>query len=106
MSSPREPVPDQVSVHHLDMGGWVRFFVDPDVAARPDLAAFLSYAVTEWFRQRRELHLCHLLPVMRGGNTIELHAWYAQDLFAATPVSISAQSGGSDTLAGTAGGGV
>lgn len=88
MFSPQDAVPDQVPVHHLDMGGWVRFFVDPEQATRPDLAAFLSFAMTEWFRQRRELHLCQLLPVVRGCTTVELHAWYVQHLFPATPVSI------------------
>lgn len=88
MTTPREAASDQVNIHHLDMGGWVRFYVDQDVIARPDLAVYLSYAMTEWFRQRKELGLCHLLPVTRGGNTIELHAWYAQRLFPATPASM------------------
>lgn len=62
------------NVHQEDLGGWVRVFADPREAAPPNLAAWLSHALTEWFRQRPHLRMRCVVPVDRGGETVELHA--------------------------------
>jgi hypothetical protein len=37
--------------------------------------------VTQWFRSRPHLRLLCVLPVNKGGDTVELHVWYEQHLF-------------------------
>lgn len=69
-----------VSVHQLDMGGWLRVFSDAP-AGSAELPVYLSYAVTQWFRARPQFRLHCILPVIKGGDTVELHAWYEQHLF-------------------------
>jgi hypothetical protein len=64
------------NVHQADMGGWVRVFTDSTATVPEDLAVFLSHALTEWFRQRPQLRMRAVVPVTRGGSTVELHAWY------------------------------
>lgn len=71
----------QIQVHNVDLGGWLRFFTNPDFLDHPDLPFYLSYAVVQWFRARPHLRLHFLVPVSKGGNTVELHAWYEQHLF-------------------------
>jgi hypothetical protein len=63
------------------MGGWVRVFTDHGAAVPEDLAVFLSLALTEWFRQRPQLRIRAVVPVVRGGETTELHAWYDAGVF-------------------------
>jgi hypothetical protein len=70
--------PGKVDVHTDDMKGWVRVHTD-ELAIIPDeLGAYLSEALTDWFRQRPHLTLRCVYPVVRDGYTIELHAWYTQ----------------------------
>lgn len=69
------------NVHQQDMGGWVRVFTDPLANVPDDLAFFLSHALTEWFRQRPQLRLRNIVAVTKGGDTVELHAWYEQVVF-------------------------
>ncbi len=69
------------NVHTQDMGGWVRVFTDPLAFVPADLPVFLSHALTAWFRQRPQLHLRAVLPVVRDGNTAEVHAWYDLHVF-------------------------
>lgn len=68
-------------VHTQDMGGWVRVFTDPLAFVPPDFPAYLSHALTAWLRQRPHLTLRAVLPVVRDGNTVELHAWYDLHVF-------------------------
>jgi hypothetical protein len=69
-------------VHQQDMGGWVRVFTDPGAKVPDNLPVFLAHALTEWMRQRPQLHLVSVVPVCRGGDTVELHAWYGLHVFA------------------------
>jgi hypothetical protein len=46
-----------------------------------ELPVWLSHALTEWFRQRPQLHLRAVVPVVRDGDTVEMHAWYALHVF-------------------------
>ncbi|HEY7427373.1 MAG TPA: hypothetical protein VH682_24275 [Gemmataceae bacterium] len=87
MSIQESKSPDQIDVHHLDMGGWVRFFTNPESLALPNLPLYLAYAVTTWFRERPQLRLLCVLPVNKDGNTVELHVWYTQHSFPPPPVS-------------------
>jgi hypothetical protein len=81
----RNPSPGNGSgkfvVHQRDMGGWVRIFTDPLAAVPEDLAVFLAHALTQWFRDRPHLTMRAVVPVARGGDTVELHAWYDQHVF-------------------------
>lgn len=72
-------------VHQQDMGGWVRIFTDRTAHLPDDFPVYLSLAMTEWFRQRPQLHLRCAVPVQHGGNTVELHAWYELHVFPAPP---------------------
>jgi hypothetical protein len=68
------------NVSQQDMCGWVRIFTtSPDVPA--ELALYLSHALTAWFRDHTDLRLRCVAPVQRGGDTVELHAWYDQHSF-------------------------
>lgn len=78
---PQDVLFQQFQVHHLDFGGWLRFFPNPDALDHPDLAFYLSYAVSQWFRARPAHHLRCLMPVNKRGNTVEIHVWYEQHSF-------------------------
>lgn len=58
-------------------------FTDKLATVPDDLAVYLSQALSEWFRQRPQLHLRCVVPIQRDGNTVELHAWYDAHLFPA-----------------------
>jgi hypothetical protein len=77
---PRSNGSGKVDVGQHDMGGWVR--VKAGAHDLPDdLAVYLSQALTEWFRHRPHLRMRCVVPITRGGMTIELHAWYDAHLF-------------------------
>src|SRR5262249_16125826 len=59
------------NVHQLDMGGWIRVFIDPMATVPEDLAVFLSHALTEWFRQRPHLRMRTVVPITRDGTPVE-----------------------------------
>jgi hypothetical protein len=82
MNMPQDAVFQRIQVHHVDVGGWLRFFTDADSTDHPDLAFYLSYAVTQWFRANPHYRLRFILPINKSGNTVEMHAWYEQHLFA------------------------
>jgi hypothetical protein len=63
-----------------DMGGWVRVFMGRGEPTG-ELAKFLSHSLTEWVRKRPHLRLQIVVPVVRDGDTVELHAWYDQVIF-------------------------
>ena len=64
----------KVAIHNVDMGGWVRVHTDKLSVVPDDLALFLSHALSEWFRQRPQLTMRCVTPVVRDGYTVELHA--------------------------------
>jgi hypothetical protein len=72
-------------IGQADMGGWVRVFPARADEPRDDLAVYLAQTLTEWFRQRPPLRLRCVVPVSRGGDTAELHAWYDTHVFPPTP---------------------
>jgi hypothetical protein len=64
------------NVLQSDMGGWVRVYTDERASVPEDLAVYLSQTLADWLRQRPQLLLQSVVPVNRGGDTVELHAWY------------------------------
>ncbi len=64
-----------------DVGGWVRVHAAKLASVPDDLGYYLSHALTEWFRQRPHLRVCSVIGVVRGGSTVELHAWYTMHAF-------------------------
>jgi len=82
-------------VAQADMGGWVRIYPGKvEDTARADLGVFLSQTLTEWFRQRPQLHLKCVVPIIRDGATVELHAWYEVHLLPATPLGPQPEGSG------------
>jgi hypothetical protein len=68
-------------IYQHDMGGWVRIYIDATAAVPENVASFLSLSLTDWFRKRPHLRMRNVLPVTRNGETVELHAWYDQQVF-------------------------
>jgi hypothetical protein len=68
-----------VGVH--DMGGWVRVIAGESPDSPDDLGFYLSHRLAAWFRENPHLRLLCVVPVNKGGTTVELHAWYEQHLF-------------------------
>lgn len=69
----------EVGAH--DMGGWVRVLAGPTGGPVDDLAFYLAHRLAEWFRDNPHLRLTCVVPVTKGGDTVELHGWYQQHLF-------------------------
>jgi hypothetical protein len=67
-----------IGVH--DMGGWVRV-VPGQTAPRDDLGFYLAHRLSVWFREQPHLRLLCVVPIVKDGNTVELHGWYEQHLF-------------------------
>ena len=63
-----------------DMGGWVRVCIGKQ-SVPEDLPVYLSQTLSNWFRERPQLHLRCVVPIQRDGYTVELHAWYDAHLF-------------------------
>ncbi|MGC8643354.1 MAG: hypothetical protein ACP5XB_26145 [Isosphaeraceae bacterium] len=77
---PRGNGSGKVNVFSTDMGGWVRVVLGtPDVAE--DAGLYLSQTLADWFRQRPHLRLRCVVPIVRDGTTVELHAWYETHVF-------------------------
>lgn len=74
-------------VHQQDMGGWVRVFPSDKQTPLGDLHVFLSHSLTEWFRQRPNLHIRCVVPICKDGDTVELHCWYDAHLFPPSPAA-------------------
>lgn len=81
MDHPQDLLFQQVRIRQMEMGGWLRVFPDPELGRTADLPVYLSYAVTQWFRARPQYRLRCVLPINKGGDTVELHVWYEQHLF-------------------------
>jgi hypothetical protein len=82
-SQPQGNGSGKINVIQADMGGWIRVFTDRPDAAPEDFAVYLSQTVAEWFRERPHFRLLAVVPVCKHGDTVELHAWYAQYIFPA-----------------------
>jgi hypothetical protein len=61
-----------------DMGGWTRTSADYSGPTPDGLARALSHHLTAWFRANRHLRIRCVVPINKGGDTVELHAWYDQ----------------------------
>ena len=83
MNKPGGNGSSRFNVHQDDMGGWVRVFTDHRGPLPEDFPVFLSQALSEWFRLRPNLRMRCVVPVVRDGDTVELHAWYEAHLFPA-----------------------
>jgi hypothetical protein len=70
-------------VHQQDMGGWVRIFTDKTTHLPDDFPVYLSLSLTEWFRQRPQLRMKCVVPIVQDGRTVELHAWFELHAFPA-----------------------
>jgi hypothetical protein len=71
----------KVEIHHQDMGGWVRVWMDKKATFTDEVPLYLSLSLTEWFRQRPQLRLLFAVPVNEDGNTVELHGWFSLNQF-------------------------
>jgi hypothetical protein len=67
-----------VQIHNMDLGGWLRFFSNPETKDLPDLPFYLSYAVSQFFRTRPHYRPYAIVPIHKDGKTVEMHVWYAQ----------------------------
>jgi hypothetical protein len=74
-------------VHSEDLGGWVRVYSDPTANLPDNYPYFLSLTLTEWFRQRPQLRMRTVIPVVKDGATMELHAWYDLVIFPHPPAA-------------------
>lgn len=81
MEPSRNALFPHVQVHQMDMGGWLRVFSDAESREGVELPIYLSYALTQWFRARPQFRLRCVVPITKHGETVELHAWYDQQLF-------------------------
>lgn len=81
MKQPHGNGSGKTNVHIEDMSGWVRVFTDKQAYLPEEFGFYMSHALTEWFRQHPHLLLRTIVPVVRDGNTVELHAWYSQHTF-------------------------
>lgn len=43
-----------------------------------ELAQYLSATLAQWIAQRPQLRIIAVAPVVRDGDTAELHAWFEQ----------------------------
>jgi hypothetical protein len=62
------------------MGGWVRVYLGRGEPTG-ELAKFLSYSLTGWFKEHPHLRVRIIVPISSNGDTSELHAWYDQVQF-------------------------
>jgi hypothetical protein len=65
-----------------DRGGWVRVVAGHTGANVEDLGFCLAHRLSVWCRESPHLRLICVVPISRDGNTVELHGWDEQPLFA------------------------
>jgi hypothetical protein len=99
---PQDLVLQQVSINFRDTGGWLRFFPAAQTLDSPDLGVYLSQSVSQWFRAKPQFRPRCIIPITRGGDTVEFHVWYDQNQFpdlsgAQVELSLN-QPGGSNGL--------
>ena len=62
-----------------DMGGWVRVIAGSTAAsATNEVPLYLSHRLSVWRLQNPHRRLISVVPIMKDGTTVELHAWYEQ----------------------------
>jgi hypothetical protein len=83
MILPQDLLFQEVSIHYEERSGWVRIFTDAEFRAHPQLPVYLSGTLSHWFRERPQLCLRYIVPIIKGGDTVELHAWYDFNVFPA-----------------------
>jgi hypothetical protein len=64
-----------------DMGGWVRVIAVQDASHVEDLGFCLAHRLSMWFREHPRLRLMYVVPIIKDGDTVELHGWYIQHVF-------------------------
>jgi hypothetical protein len=67
---------NKLAVHTEDLGGWVRVYTEKCDPLPEALPLFLSASLAEWFRHRPQLRLRTVVPIVKDGRTVELHAWF------------------------------
>lgn len=60
-----------------DHMGFVRVFMGHGEPTG-ELARYLSATLAQWITQHPELRVIAVVPVVRDGDTAELHAWFEQ----------------------------
>jgi hypothetical protein len=75
-----------MTVHHEDMGTWVRFYLHEEDQASADAPLLLSQALSAWFHGRPELALTSAHSIDRHGNTVDIHALYLRTPSAPAPL--------------------
>jgi hypothetical protein len=64
------------TVHIEDKGGWARAYGDTSAHLPVDFPVYLSMSLTQWFRERPQLRMRCVAPIVHDGKTVELHAWF------------------------------
>jgi hypothetical protein len=67
-----------MTVHHEDLGTWVRFYHREGERESGVSPICLSQAVAAWFRERPECSLTTAYGIERDGNTVEIHSVYSR----------------------------
>jgi hypothetical protein len=83
LALPQDVLFQEVNIHFEERNGWLRVYTDAEFHAHPLLPSYLSYTLTQWFRERPQYHLRCVAPIDKGGDTVELHAWFDMHVFAA-----------------------
>jgi hypothetical protein len=78
MTEPKDALFMPVQIHNVDLGGCLRFFSNPETKELPDLALYLSYAVSQFFRSKPHYRPYSIVPINHDGKTVEMHVWYSQ----------------------------
>lgn len=98
MIPPRDlPFPQPVSIHYEERNGLVRIFTDLEFRAHPQLPLYLSQTLSHWFHEHPQFCLRDVVPINRGGDMVELHAWYDLRVFPAPSngqTEVSSRDGG------------
>jgi hypothetical protein len=82
---PQDLLCQEVSIHFEERSGWVRIYTDAEFRGHPMLPVYLSGTLTQWFRDRPHLRMRCVAPINKGGDTVELHAWFDLQVFPAPP---------------------
>jgi hypothetical protein len=82
MNHPQDVLFQEAQVHYQNQDGWVRIYADDECHAHPQLPLYLSGTLAYFFRSNPQLHLRCVVPFSKGGDTVELHAWYDRHVFA------------------------
>jgi hypothetical protein len=78
---PQENGSGKFDIGAHDMGGWVRVIAGQTASHVEDLGFYMAHRLSHFFRQRPDLRLISVAPIVRDGTTVELHGWYVQHVF-------------------------